>query len=180
LLGRFVFAASLVVVAAAAFGAASYAVDSRDEPRLRSNLSAGALPTSSLSASEELVIDNLIGRVGGARYGISRDSYREVRTLSHTPVGMLYLIPGSRGVCVAVRLAVACGDPGAPGSPLLSLLVRAPSGVMVGGGITTDTIDRVKVVTKSGHSQTFAVTTGVFVVPAGAGIKPNTLYVVPG
>jgi hypothetical protein len=172
MLRRFMFGLSLLVAAACAFGVTSYALGSGQGPQLRANLPARQLPVVSLPASLRVAINNAIGRFGVDRYGITPDSYAQVRRVAGTSAGVLYLIPGSNGACLVLGTAAAsCGDPGASGEPMLALLVQAPSiDVLVGGGITSDSIRQVR---QKGASRSFDVVNGTFVVSEAAGLKPS-------
>jgi hypothetical protein len=163
---------SALVAAASAFGVTTYALGSGQGPHLRGNLPARQLPAISLPASLQVSLNNTIGRVGVDRYGITADSYTQVRRLAGTPAGVLYLIPGSNGACLVFGTAGAsCGDPGASGESMLYLLFQAPStDVVVGGGITTDAIRQVR---QKGTSRSFDVVNGTFVVSEAAAVKPS-------
>jgi hypothetical protein len=168
---------SALVAAACAFGVTTYALGSGQGPHLRANLPARQLSAISLPASLQVSLNNTIGRVGVERYGITADSYAQVRRIAGTSAGVLYLIPGSSGACLVVGAAASCGDPGASDEPMLDLLVQAPSSnVLVGGGITTDAIRQVR---QKGTSQSFAVVKGTFVVSEAAAIKRSDSQLIP-
>jgi hypothetical protein len=163
---------SALVAAACAFGVTTYALGSGQGPHLRSNLPARQLPATSLPASLQVSLNNSIGRDGVEHFGITADSYTQVRRIADTPAGVLYLIPGSNGACLVFDGAAAsCGDPGASAEPMLSLLIQAPStDLLVGGGVTSDAIHKVR---HKGVSQSFGVVNGAFVVSEADGVKPS-------
>jgi hypothetical protein len=168
--------ASLVLLTLlSAFGAASYALGSAEPPRLRANLPVAQLPTISLEKATTVAINNLIGTQGVARFGITPESYTQVRRLADTAAGAFYLIPGSRGVCVVSPSATACGDPGAPSEPIIALVQTTPEGdTFVGAGIATDTTRSVTIERRSGSPVvSLRVTRGVFVLHGSAGVKPS-------
>lgn len=124
---------------AASFAITSYALANEAAPQLRSNLPAGELPTVSLDEETAVQLNNLIGKDGTARFGITPASYKAVRQLADTSVGTFFLIPGTRGVCIATLSATACGDPGAPGEPsrLALMQLNKSRDAVVGEGIAT-------------------------------------------
>jgi hypothetical protein len=128
-----------------AFAATSMALGGNAEPRLRSNLPAAALPKQSLSASEAVQINNVLGEAS-ARAGITRDSYDAVRVLTTTAVGPLYLIPGTNGTCMFLDSTSVCGDPG--GSSRFNALVTLDrSGeTLVGGGLADSSVKHIEVI----------------------------------
>jgi hypothetical protein len=146
-----------------AFTATSLAVGQDSEPRLRANLPAAELPAFALDESEAVRINNALGHVR-SRVGITPDSYKEVRLITTTAVGPMYLIPGTRGVCVSLGGGAGCGDPGGSGSRINALVTLDPSGGrLVGGGIADASVDRVEVeVVGHGVRKFVPVTRGVF------------------
>lgn len=93
--------------------------------------------------------------------------------LAETPVGAFYLIPGTRGACVVSSSAAACGDPGRPGEPMIALAQVIPQdGVLVGAGITADSVKHVGVERRDGSRViTLPVSHGVFVLDESAAVK---------
>jgi hypothetical protein len=89
--------------------------------------------------------DGAISPAAEARYGITPASYTEARKVARTTAGTLFLIPGSQGACLFLAYAVSCGDPGAPGEPMLALIIKPVAGgdSLVGGGITSATASAV-------------------------------------
>lgn len=156
--------ASGAVTLAASFGVASHAFGSSEPPRLRPELPAAALPAFSLDEATSVTINNLIGAPAISRFGITEASYDQVRRLGVTSVGPFYLIPGSNGACLATTSAVACGDPGAAGEPMLALAeAMRPADPLVGVGITTPVIRHVVLERADGSSVTsLPVVAGIF------------------
>jgi hypothetical protein len=178
---KFLFAAAgTLLLTLAAFGATSYALGSAEPPRLRSNLPAAQLPTFSLPEATGVAINNSIGADGVARFGITPDSYTQVRRLADTAAGTFYLIPGSRGACVVTLStgavsAGACGDPGAPDEAMIALGETTSRGdKLVAAGIVTDTTKRVTIERRDGSPVvSLPVARGVFVLHEIAGVKPS-------
>jgi hypothetical protein len=167
----------VVVTLTASFGIASFAFGSSDPPRLRSDLPVAALPAFALDEAESVRINNLIAAPGVERFGITAASYTQVRRLADTRIGTFYLIPGSRGACVVIPDAAACGDPGAPGQPMIALAGATPEGdAVVGAGIATAATKRVVLQRRGGSPMaSLPVVRGVFVLTERAGVKPELL-----
>ena len=167
---------SAAVTLASSFAIASYALGSGERPRLRPELPAAQLPTFSLDEATSLRINNIIGTAGIERFGITADSYAQVRRLANTRAGTFYLIPGSRGACIVSSSAASCGDPGAPGDAMLGFAQATPENdVLVGAGIATATTQRVAL--RRGDGSRVAglpLARGVFVLNERAGVTPNT------
>jgi len=174
---RLTFLASVLVTIASSFGVASYAFGSNPVPHLRSDLPASMLPTFSLDQATAVRINDLIGAPGVQRFGITPDSYHQVRRLSDTPSGPFYLIPGSSGACVVGPSATACGEPGAPGETMIALVQATPDGVgVIGAGISTDGATQVSLKRGDGSPLiSLPVEQGAFVLNESAGIKPPQL-----
>jgi hypothetical protein len=103
------------------------------------------LPPVALPDDEAVAINNLLGGLA-SEAGITTESYTQARLLSQTPLGSLYLIPGTLGACVVLAAQFAsCGDPGAEGTPLLALATVTPANVLVGGGIAAEGARRIVV-----------------------------------
>lgn len=138
---------SAALLVASSFAITSYALAQEAPPQLRANLPAAELPTVSLDEKTAVQINNLIGKDGTARNGIVPGSYEAVRHLADTSVGTFYLVPGTRGVCIATLSATACGDPGAPGEPssLALMQLNESMDVLVGEGIATDTNELINI-----------------------------------
>jgi hypothetical protein len=158
-----------------AFAATSLAVDQDPEPRLRANLPAAALPVVSLNEQEAVRINNALGTVS-SRVGITPDSYKEVRLVTTTAVGPMYLIPGTRGVCLYFDDGASCGDPGGSGGRINALATMDSSGDrIVGGGVADASVDRVEVdVVGHGVRQFVPVRRGVFSIDISVpGFEPG-------
>jgi hypothetical protein len=158
-----------------AFAATSFAVGRDPEPRLRANLPAAALPPIVLDQSDAVAINNIVGKIGSIA-GITPESYRQVRLLTTTAAGPLYLIPGSRGTCISLAYAAVCGDPGGPKSRLNAIVTLDSFGDrLIGGGVADDSVDRVEVVVR-GHEmrKVVPVTGGVFSIDVSVpGFEPG-------
>ncbi len=125
---------------ASSFAITSYARANEAPPQFRANLPAAELSTVSLDEETAVRLNNLIGKDGTDRFGITPGSYEAVRHLADTSVGTFYLIPGTRGVCIATLSASSCGNPGAPGEPSLALMqLNESMDAVVGEGIAIDT-----------------------------------------
>lgn len=158
-----------------AFAATSLAVGQDSEPGLRVDLPAAALPAFALDESEAVRINNGLGHVR-SRVGITPESYKQVRLITTTAVGPMYLIPGTRGVCMSLGGGGGCGDPGGSGSRITALVVLDSSGGrLVGGGIAAASVDRVEVeVVGHGVRKLVPVTHGVFSIDiAVPGFQPG-------
>lgn len=125
---------------ASSFAITSYALAKEAPPQIRANLPVAELPTVSLDEQTAVQLNNLIGKDAIGRFGITPASYEAVRHLADTSVGSFYLVPGTRGVCIATLSATACGDPGAPGEPssLALMQLNESMDAVVGEGVATD------------------------------------------
>jgi hypothetical protein len=171
---RTITIAAAVVVAVAAFAATSWALRSGDEPRLRAELGASRLPVTKLDSTEAIRLNNLVSDVNVSRFGITPSSYDQVRVLGRTAAGLLYLIPGSRGECLALSYAAACGDPGAPGQRVLAEVVRDPSRKrLVGGGIAIGSVRTVTLATRKRVLTRVPVVDGMFTISTRARVRPG-------
>jgi len=126
---------SLIVVTLGTFVAGSYATSS-SAPDLPSWLPAAALPTVAMSSDQQLAISNLLPANDAAQYGVSSDSFANVRLLANTEVGPLYVIPGSSGICLTLASSISCSASPSPrdGVPV-ALLIPSDAGTAVGGGL---------------------------------------------
>lgn len=152
-----------VILAAASFGVTSYALGSAQKVGLRSSLPARGLPLTSPSERTKVAINNLVG-AASTRFGITSDSFEQTRQLAITSAGPLYLVPGSRGACLALGSAVSCGDPGSASEPVLALFTTSGSGVLVGGGVVSSDVRSVTLATPGAAPLSLPSRAGVFVV----------------
>jgi hypothetical protein len=169
----FAVAGLALLTLASSFAIASYAVGLASEgPQLRSNLPAAALPTISLDEATSVQLNDVIGAEGVVRFGITPDSYAEVRRLANTSVGIFYLVPGTRGACIVTLSGASCGDPGSPDVPMLALAEATAKGdALVGEGIATAATERVTMPTGSGVVS-LPVSEGLFHIRERASINP--------
>jgi hypothetical protein len=167
---------ALLVAAAAltglvAFGVTTYATGWHGKPRLEASLPAASLPPAALPADEAAVVARLIAPAFRAEYGITEESFGNARKIASTEAGDLWLIPGAKGACLFLVDGVSCGDPGSPGQPMLSLFSRDAAGKhLVGGGVVTDTVDRVVVRNGGSVVSTLPVSGGVFTLSPEDGV----------
>jgi hypothetical protein len=162
---------SVLAVAVVTFVGVSRAL--APAPALPHGYSVRDLPTVSLPSATQLKIGGLISSDAAARFGITSDSYRQARQLAVTTAGPLYVIPGTQGLCVAVRSAVSCGQPSAA-EPVVAVLVTAPSSeFMVGGGVVPDGTSQVLVKSQTGSALPVQIVDGGFVVSERAKLMPH-------
>jgi len=166
--------ASSLFVALSVFSGTSLALRSNTTPTIRDNLAVAALPTSRLSGSDALSVNNLIG-AGQLldRVGITTQSYENARKIAQTLNGPLYFIPGSHGACLAIpREAVACGDPGARQQKVLVLAgYNARTGLFSGAGVARNDVRRISLST-GGVDRVLPLHQGVFTLTRP--ISPHT------
>jgi hypothetical protein len=176
---RVLIAGACLATGVLAFTATSFAVGQDPQPQLRANLPAAALPVVPLDEHEAVRISNALGTVS-SRVGITTDSYRQIRLVTATAAGPMYVIPGTSGLCLYLEDGGGCGDPGGSGEPINALATLDSSGDrIVGGGIADASVDRVEVdVVGYGVREFVPVRRGVFsidiTVPGfepGKGIK---------
>jgi hypothetical protein len=162
---------SVLAVAVVTFVGVSRAL--APAPALPHGYSVSELPAMSLPSATQLKIGGLISAHAATRFGITSDSYRQARRLALTSAGPLYVIPGTQGLCVALRAAVSCGQPSAS-EPTVSVFVTAPaSKFMVGGGVTPDGTTQVLVKPQVGPALPVQIVKGGFVVSEQAKLRPH-------
>jgi hypothetical protein len=128
----------------------------------------------SLDEGTSVRINNLIGDEGVDRFGITPASYAAVRLLADTRVGNFYLIPGTRGACIASSSGVSCGDPGGPGQTTLALMGATPEADrLLGVGITQAGVESFRMPARLGIIS-FPVANGRFHVDARIIFDPAT------
>jgi len=163
---------------ASSFAITSYALANEAPPQLRANLPAAALPTVSLDEETAVRLNNLIGKDGTARFGITPGSYAAVRHLAETSMGTFYLIPGTRGACIATLSAAACGDPGAPEAPSSLALwqLNESMDAVVGEGIATGSTELTTI--PLGSDVTARVSAGQFHIRQPVTFDPATATII--
>jgi hypothetical protein len=134
------------------------------------DVTANALAPVSVSADQQIAIQNAIGADTAAAFGISDASYGQVRQLSTTSVGPLYVVPGSAGECLVLADAVSCGSAGGGHDPAVAVFHSDASGNYVGGGVITNKIHEITLTDYSGASATASLTRGGFTID-GLGVK---------
>lgn len=173
-----IFAATglTILILASSFAIASYALAQDTRPQLRANLPVAALPTMALDEATTLQVNNLIGTDAAARFGITPASYAAARRLADTKVGTFYLIPGTRGACIVMRSSVGCGDPGAPGQPMLASAHATPEGdSVVGVGVATAGTESVSMPARTLSGViSFPVSKGLFHIDARVSFESPT------
>jgi len=177
MLKRTAFVAALLIGALVAFVGASWAIRGSSQD-LDPSLPASALPRTQVSPTVQAAIQDLIGPAG-AGYGISADSFSQVRILTTTEEGPLYVVPGANGgVCDALiegdLPAASCGHPGSLGETTVSVLV--PDGTdtyLVGGGIATTSVTKVVVTARDGKQTHAHAVQGGFAVSSADGLTAN-------
>lgn len=95
--------------------------------------------------------------------GIEPASYDNGRLIASTSAGPLHAVLGTRGLCLLLASAVSCGSLG-PHNSLVALYVSAPSGFVVGGGVTTRGVSKVEVSRLDGTKVLPDIVHGGFVV----------------
>jgi glutathione S-transferase len=97
-------------------------------------------------------------------------SFDQTRQIRLTDGEAMYVVPGTAGVCVVLRQAAGCGNPGVS-NRLLGLYVEdKQTGNMIGAGIADKTVRRV-VASLQGASAVIPVRHGIFLLPAEAGLR---------
>jgi hypothetical protein len=169
---RAALAALIVPVVILGAGGSRAAGATGTPPELRSNLRAAALPPVVLPDELVSATEALLGGAAD-RYGITAESFDVARQLGETSIGLLYLIPGSSGACLLlVGRGLACGDPGSPGSPILSIGGSNRSGYYVGGGVAADGVSTVNLGGERGPQHPIEVdANGVFMTPTAPAVK---------
>jgi len=164
-------ACSVIAAGAAIFAGTSFALKRDVSPSVPSVLPASELPTAALSQAARAEMSDLIGEPLAVRAGLSPASYEAVRIVGSTPVGTLYLVPGSSGQCLVIsRVAAACGDPADPRVRMLALVLQTPHGPLVGGGITTSDVHAAVAVTRHGRISV-PVSNGRFVLSGASNLR---------
>lgn len=159
---------SLAVAFAGSFALASGALSATKHATISSSLPIGALPPTALDDATKVTLNNEIGSYQGARFGITSDSFSQVRQISASSGIPLYVVPGESGVCLVILYGSACGVPGADGH-FVSILVTDPkSGDIVGGGITDGSVTSITV-SQSSRFQSLPVRGGAFTLPPHSG-----------
>jgi hypothetical protein len=158
----------LMASAASAYVATSSAT-SRDVG-LPPDVTATALAPVSVSGDQQVAIQNAIGADAAASFGISDASFSQVRQLSTTSVGPLYVVPGTAGECLVLSDAVSCGAAGGGHDAAVAVFHSDANGNYVGGGILTNKIHQVALTDSTGFSANASITRGGFTID-GIGIK---------
>lgn len=163
-----------LMLGALALSATAYALQKKpssqaDHPELQTNLPAAALPTETLPAPARAAFEKIISPAATEHFGITPASFTNVRRLT-TLAGPLFIIPGEEGACLLLDYAVACGNPGTSGQPILAVLVKPSSRKMlVGGGIATTSVTSVLIQTQRGHSARVIADDGTFLISPADG-----------
>jgi hypothetical protein len=168
---KFGLLACVALAIVASFAAVSYArgtSKSKSQAGFPHGLPVGNLHPISLSPAEQANLTQLIGSIGSQEAGITNDSFAEVRAF-HGPSGeLMYVIPGTSGVCLVMANASTCGDP--LSSHAIGLEeINHENGNLSGAGITDGSASQV-VVKLNGSSVTLPVSNGTYVIGAGAGL----------
>lgn len=153
---KLITAASIAAVGAAAFVGVSWATSpSPSKPDLPSWLPAAGLPTVTVPHSDQIAINNLISAYDVNRYGITTGSFSNARVLTQTELGPLYVIPGTRGVCLALQSPViACTDRLSQRKPLVvALFVPNSARQLVGGGLVATAGKSISIRGVAGHAR---------------------------
>ncbi len=174
--GRLLATSSAVVLGAAVFIGASYAMSSRDSHATADfppNLPVSELPVVPLSADQQVQFNDLLGTDTTAQIGITTDSYAHARLLTTTSAGPLYAVPGLNGQCLILWPAASCGDIGA-GEQTVALWVKNPTGqYFVGGGLLATDSARATVVRDDGSSVAATPIPGGFAISEEQAIAPG-------
>ena len=130
-----------------------------------------------VSDSVRASIASLIGVDAAQQFGISSDSYTQIRQLATTSAGAIYVVPGTNGLCVALLPAVSCGRPGHNADASVAVFVPDPSGnFLVGGGVTAASAGHVSLHARNGATADATAVDGGFTLSASAGIKPGQRF----
>jgi hypothetical protein len=167
-------ASTAVAVALGAFIGTSYATTSTaDLPRA---LPASALQKSSIPEDVKAAITRQLPPDAMEQFGITDDSYTNSRELAETEAGTVYVLPGRRGVCVALLPAVACGYPHGAGRAVAAL-VPSPSGdYLVGAGVLAQGLSRVTFHRANNQTTTATSIPGGFLITAEHGIRSGERF----
>jgi len=151
-----------MAMAITGFIGASYAT-APPNADLPPTLPASALPRVTLADDTKLQLSNSIDEHSAERFGITSDSFENVRLLGSLSAGSLYIVPGTRGHCVVLLPAASCGML-APTDKVVAVFLPDQSGkYQVGGGIT-DSSSRQVSLENSGARTSADLVVGGFVL----------------
>lgn len=168
------FALSLIAIALVAVIGTSFATAPSAD--LSPQLPASALPRADVTPDVQSAIENLITPEAVEEFGITADSYTNIRKLTDTEVGAVYVVPGVDGVCAALLPSIGCGHPQGR-DRAVAILVSVPSGdYVVGGGVLAGGISRVAFGRGGGRTTMATMIPGGFVVSAKQNIKPREKF----
>ena len=139
-------------------------------PSLASDLPFQSLPSVALDASTRGNLQSLIIPPFADRYGIGDESYSTVRQLAATAVGPLYVVSGTKGLCVVLQQSVACGNPDTAEKKAVAIFVSDPQGKYVGGGVLAAGVNDVTVGDSTGTKAAASRVPGGFTVAASGGL----------
>jgi hypothetical protein len=124
----------------------------------------------SLPTRTKIHLYNMIGGIQASQFGIEPASFDQTRQIRLTDGETMHVVPGTAGVCIVLRQAAGCGNPGVS-NRLLGLYVEDKrTGNMIGAGIADASVRRV-VASLEGASAVIPVRHGIFLLPAEAGLR---------
>ena len=177
---RLGLACLVTVVGAVTFAGTSSALKRDVAPSVPSVLPASGLPALALSQADSAEMNDLIGASLAERAGITSTSYDAIRVIGRTPLGTLYLVPGSSGQCLVIaQVAASCGDAADPRVRMLALVLQTTHGPLVGGGITTGDVRAAVAVTRRGRISV-PVSHGRFILGEGSNLRSVVRFDVAG
>ena len=145
-----------LAVGVAYFGVTRAITGATAAPDLPDELPASRLPVVALSDSVRAELASRFAGAAAEKYGITSESYDNVRVLARTARGAVYVVPGSHGVCLSLADAAGCASLPATEPLVAALLVPDPaSGHYVGAGLLRDEVRSV-VVTRADGTTTLA------------------------
>lgn len=170
---------SLVLLGATfalSFALVSFARSSNSGVSFPSLIPASTQPAAALTNDAKVALGDTIGSYQATREGINATSFDQVRELGVHGT-LMYVVPGTVGICLVFGGGSACSDYGSAGQILgpyhmLALYVSDPlTGAMTGGGIT-DGSGNGLVLSQDGKDFNVPITDGTFVVEPGLGLRP--------
>lgn len=178
---KFLLVMSLVAVAAIGYLAPRLAIASDPTPDLpesvpSSKLSRAPVPDATRLAIQSLIIDEVVERVG-----IARESYNNARVLATTERGPLYIIPGTKGACLALADVVGCREFPWNERLIIALFVPGVAGkYQVGGGLLATTTGQVVIDHGDGSTGVADAVEGGFVITPSHRVLPEDRVTVSG
>ena len=166
---------STVAVAALAYFGTLLATAAGPPADLPESLPASELAKDGIPDERRIELqDHLIGEVT-ERYGLTAESYSNARVLLRTERGPMYVIPGEKGVCLALADSVGCADLPSPEPLVVALLVPGVDNAKyeIGGGLLRADAGNVLIEHSGGPKARATRITGGFAVTPSDGVEKD-------